>query len=120
MSSVTRTSPSGSTSTYRYGLGEIVWGEKKFQAFVIDGVPEEGGLLAEEHVAAIVANRVLAEHSTLSAAAWVVFVKTRPNMPVPEWQFLGAGLGCGPLPGAAPSLPVPVDVIRQLERISFG
>jgi hypothetical protein len=119
MSSVTRTSPSGSTSTYRYGLGEITWGARNLQAFVIDGVPEEGGLLADERIAAIVANRVLAEHSELSAAAWAVFVKARPNMPVPEWQFLGAGLGRGALPGAAPSSSIPVDVISQLEQIKL-
>jgi hypothetical protein len=120
MSSVTRTSPSGSTSTYRYGLGKITWGERHLYAFVIDGVLEEGGLLAQERIATIVVNRVLAEHSDLSAAAWAVFVRARPHMPVPEWRFLGAGLGHGPLPSAALSSQIPMEVVTQLEQIDLG
>jgi hypothetical protein len=111
-------SPLSTTKTYRYEIGEISWDGRKIHAFVIDGIPVEGGKIADEHTASIVANRVLAEHPELSAAVWAVFVKTRPYMHVPEWQFIGAGMGRGRLPqGYALSTNIPKDVLHQLEQI---
>jgi hypothetical protein len=113
-----RSSPLGRTTTYRYEVGEVTWDGRKIHAFVIGGMPLEGGFVADEHVASIVANRVLAEHPELSAAGWAVFVKTRSYTPVPEWQLIGSGRGRGPLPaGETLSGDIPEDVIQQLEQI---
>jgi hypothetical protein len=111
-------SPLGRTLTYRYEIGEVAWGSRKIQAFIIGGMPLEGGSIADERVASAVANRILAEHTDLSAAVWAVFIWSRAFPLVPEWQLIGTGRGRGPLP-TSESLPgeIPDDVIRQLEKI---
>jgi hypothetical protein len=111
-----RSSPLGRTTTYRYEVGEVTWDGRKIHAFVIGGTPLEGGFVADERVASIVANRALAEHPELSAVAWAALVKTGSHLPVPKWQLIGSGMGRGPLPQAL-ATDIPDDVLRQLEQI---
>jgi hypothetical protein len=93
MPHVSRTSPGGITSSYRYEVGRVVWDGQDATVVVIDAFPIGGGNDAFPHASVQVPplrDLILDQNPELKASSKpLTFVIRRPALlPFPRWELV--------------------------------